>query len=257
MHQLFQPNIIESIKSIILQNISAHQKIEKIVGIANSISPELIESVIDLLNIETIACNQLRQIYNEYILDMEASEMNSILQSDEIFDSFIKIAGASGKDAYDRVSEIFNSLKLNENMNVVMVGCGQLPVTAIHFAEKCSAIKITCLDVISHSIGLAKKLTSKLNLKNIDFVLTSGDVYDYKECDIIYVANMVTPKIDVIKQIARTAIKRPQVIVREPYSLGIAWADQCEPNIPSDMQVIAYGPGSRYLSRDVHLGWRT
>ncbi len=226
------------------------------VDLADATEPELWDSIEnDLKDVKTLS-ERLRDIYSEYILRMESIEYARILESSKKEGKFIQIASQPARMAYDRVSEIFDSLTLEENMKVVMVGCGQLPVTAIHFAEKSKVREIVCLDVVETAISSAEQIIQKLGLENIKFRLCSGTEYDFGDSDVIYVANMVRPKIDVMKQIVRTAKKRPQLILREPYGLGRMWADQCAPLLGDELGIKAYGPGSRYLSRDMHLEWK-
>ncbi len=249
-------DIINTIKKIIEESTTPDIKINAIVDIVDSISTDACDLTTEKIKTDKIFLETLRRIYSAYILSMESKEKDIILKSEEKQSSFTSIAGPGAKMAYERVSEIFNSLVLEPGMRVVMVGCGQLPVTAIHFSEKSNVKEIICLDVVESSISEAKKVIEKLCMNNIKFMLQSGSEYDYKACDVVYVANMVTPKAEVISQIIRTAKKRPQLIVREPYSFGKTWADHCEPVLGEALHVRAYGPGSRYLSRDMHLDWK-
>lgn len=245
------------LEEIMESNFPAEAKINSMVDLANASKPEVWESIESDLKDGKKSIECLRKIYSDYILGMESIELEMILKSPKNGERFTEIAGEGAKMAYERVSDIFNSLTIEENMKVVMVGCGQLPVTAIHFAEKTNAGEIVCLDVVESAISSGEILAKKLGLKNIRFRLCSGAAYDYKDSDIVYVANMVRPKTEVIRQIIRTAIKRPQFVVREPYGLGRAWADHCEPHLGKELRVTGYGPGSRYLSRDMYLEWTT
>lgn len=249
-------DLLKNIKQVIEGVATPEVKINTIVDLVDTSPADVGDLLAEKIKSDKYLQKTVEAIYSAYILDMESHEKEMIFKSGKKNNSFTTIAGPGAKMAYERVSEIFNSLVLDPGTRVVMVGCGQLPVTAIHFAEKSDVSEIICLDVVETSIAEAKKLIEHLGLKNIKFVLQSGAEYDYGDCDVIYIANMVRPKSDAIRQIIRTAKNRPQLIVREPYSFGKAWADHCEPIMGEELFVKAYGPGSRYLSRDMHLGWR-
>jgi 2-polyprenyl-3-methyl-5-hydroxy-6-metoxy-1,4-benzoquinol methylase len=154
--------------------------------------------------------------------------------------------------AYDRVADIFENVDLN-NKSLVMVGCGQLPVTAIHLIEESAIKHVTALDVSEQAIKVVTRLKEKFKWEKLDAQYCNGSEYDYNDADIIYIANMVRPKSAVINQVLKTARPDAEIIVREPYALGKLWADCAQSSLDSRLKIASFGPGSRYLSRDAFM----
>jgi hypothetical protein len=198
-----------------------------------------------------------KRVYSEYILQMENAALDNILAMDVRSGmQFGQVADPEAKMAFDRVADIFDRLTLTPDMRFVMVGCGQLPVTAIHVLERAGCEDVVCMDVVERAITASEKLKAVFGWPALNPLHCDGSVFDFGAADVIYIANMVRPKARVIEQVAHTAPPGCQIVLREPYGLGQLWAERGEANLPDCFSVASYGDGSRYLSRDVFLSWR-
>ena len=197
---------------------------------------------------------RLRQAYYDYIIDMETDEIGRLLSgSIGTRRKFSEVAGREAMMAYQRVESMFDQVDLSNCRRFVMVGCGQLPVTAIQALERCPQAIVVALDPDARAIEAVKRLQPAFGWDRLQPVLTDGCHFDFAEADIVYVANMVMPKQGVIARILDTAPSSAQLVVRDPYSLGIFWAERAETQLDPRLTVAGRGPGSRYLSRDLFL----
>lgn len=64
---------------------------------------------------------------------------------------------------------------------------------------------------------------------------------------------MVTSKSAILSRIADTAPENVQVIVNEPYSLGVLWEEPVEPNLDPRFEVFARGK-DWYADRSPAIG---
>lgn len=198
-----------------------------------------------------------RRVYSEYILQMENTALDNILAMEiRAGMQFGQVADPEAKMAFDRVADIFEKLTLEPEMRFVMIGCGQLPVTAIHVIERAGCANVICMDVVERAIDAAERLKAIFGWPSLHPVHCDGKDFDFGAADVVYIANMVSPKAAVVDQVARTAPPGCQIVVREPYGLGQLWAELAETSLPDRFRVDSYGDGSRYLSRDVFLSWR-
>ena len=99
-------------------------------------------------------------------------------------------------------------------------------------------------------------LAAWLNSDRLRALQFDGTQYDYSDADVIFVANMVTPKQVVLARILDTAPHHVRIILRDPYSLGLLWAQEGGAVLDPRLSIIARGAGSRFLSRDLFLARR-
>ena len=242
------------IRSIFQQAYSQHpaQTVEAISNLANKYSDTECDAYLkklpELQQYQTV----LKKVYSDYILHMEAVSVKGIISNPTAHSlDFLKVASSEAATAYHRVDGTFDRINLKNAKVFTMVGCGQLPVTAIQAHERSQEIKVMALDISPSAIESVNQLKTHCGLSRIEAVCCNGAEYDYSRTDIIYVANMVSPKLLVWNQIQATADRQAQVIIREPYSLGRLWADSLENALGNHANITYRGPGSRYLSRDV------
>jgi hypothetical protein len=192
--------------------------------------------------------------YQRYIVEMENLEIEKLLsREDSPVGSFPEVAGRAAMMAYERVSDIFKHTNFEGCSKFVLIGCGQLPITALHVMDQTNVENIVCLDVSAAAIEAVNKLQQKFGWSRLKAMACNGLEYDFSDADIVYIANMVSPKHPVLSHVTETAPKHTQIIVREPYSLGQLWAEKAEQHFGPNIQVTARGRGSRYLSRDVFI----
>lgn len=197
---------------------------------------------------------QLTDTYHQYIVDMENVEIGRLLSSEERNpQTFPDIAGDAALMAYDRVNDIFEEVDFNDCKQFVLVGCGQLPITAIHVMDETKVSEIYCLDISEQAIAVVERLKQKFGWSRLHPMVFDGKHFDFGNADIVYIANMVSPKYQVLNRVIETASKDVKLILREPYSFGQLWAEKAESHFGSRFEVTHRGRGSRYLSRDVFI----
>ncbi len=64
-------------------------------------------------------------------------------------------------------------------MRFVMVGCGQLPVTAIHVLERASCENVTCMDVVERAITASERLKAVFGWPALNPLHCDGSVFDF------------------------------------------------------------------------------
>ena len=105
----------------------------------------------------------------------------------------------------------------------VMVGCGSLPYTMIDFASRYPTKKCIGIDIERLPIDEANNLRIKFKIENAYYERINGISYDYSNGgnrSLIFVANLVKPKQQVLSRIASTAAKDSVVILRNPVAFG-------------------------------------
>lgn len=196
----------------------------------------------------------LNKLYYRHIVDMETEEARHILsRAGSGGRSFKELAGERGIVSYERVGDMFKHVNFDDCETFVMVGCGQLPVTALHVLDRSHVGQVVCLDVSEKAISVTQQLKAALRLDRLQARLSNGKDYDFGAASVIYIGNMVSPKLEVVMQALRTCAPTARLIVREPYSLGRLWTERVEPALGTLIDVTGKGPVSRHLSRDVYV----
>jgi len=91
-----------------------------------------------------------------------------------------------------------------------------LPETILFYYENTLIDTIVALDNNQEAVVMAGKLIRSQNLNRIKTIRIDGTHYDYKDADIICLANFVSPKSKVFDQIAKTAKVNVQIVTRTP-----------------------------------------
>jgi hypothetical protein len=123
------------------------------------------------------------------------------------------------KRRYIQKSEDVHLLDFGEAENFVMVGCGPLPETILYINDNAAVKNIIGIDNNQEAVYISNELISSLNYDNIQLKYADGADYDYKDADVIYIAGFVTPKHDVLAQIAETGKSDVQILVDSPIGL--------------------------------------
>lgn len=195
---------------------------------------------------------QLSTIYQAYILDMERRASDQLLAQGRS-QSFIDTADESARQSYLRVDDLFECIDFTLIRHFTMVGCGRFPVTALQAAERFPDLTLTALDIEPEAITACRHLATNLKMHNLSFLCANGMQHNYQDSEVIFIANMVTPKSETLRRVLDTAPTKARVILREPYGLGRLWAERCEDTMDQRVQVTARGKGSRFLSRNVFI----
>jgi hypothetical protein len=166
---------------------------------------------------------------------------------------YCDVAGRWGTAWRDRTDDIFTHVELSNCRRFVLVGAGELPITGLHVHDRTSVAHIDCLDTRPEAVRSVGALAALLGTDRLSATLCNGTHYDYANADVIFIANMVRPKKVVLSRVLDTAPNHARIIMRNPYSLGVLWAeDGCAPLDPR-VRIVARGPGGSSLSRDVFL----
>ena len=113
---------------------------------------------------------------------------------------------------YKKESKMFD---ISESKNLLHVGSGAYPITAIMLAKITDA-EIVAIDRNSVAINLAKKVISKNELyKKITIKRGDGAEYPVESFDTIIISSCSVPKIEILEHIFKTAKPKSKIIVRE------------------------------------------
>ena len=166
----------------------------------------------------------------------------------------IRDLGDFAVQAYSRVVDMFGWHDFATCQRFVMVGCGPLPVTLLHVADKYPDIKIFGVDIDPDSIAVAREVVSAFGVPQMTLVHDDGTSYDYSRDDIIYVANLVYPKLAVLNRIARTGRAGTLVVLRDPTRTGEHLADVGMNAVDDNYRIEGVGIDSRvFKSRHIFL----
>lgn len=169
-------------------------------------------------------------------------------------DSTILSLGDFAKEAYQRVGEIFEWDDFESCRNLVMIGCGPLPVTALHVADKYPAIKIYALDADAKALKVAQRVIDALEVGQISFIHDDSVSYEFAFASIIYIANLVRPKREVLRQISKTAAPGTLVVLRDPTRAGTAVAEAGIDHLGSSYKIEGFGEDNDvFMSKHVYL----
>ena len=223
---------------------------ERFMDFASRIEPQLGERIIDNNRHLLDDWRSVAPLYGSYMQDKER---------DSAGNGWSYLAGLSAgrydeftDQSYRRVRDMFDSVDFSSCRRFVMVGCGPLPVTIFHVLAKTDVASVVGLDVNRTTIETVRTYIGKLDLRRFRALHADGGTYSYERADIIYVANLVSPKTATLARIAETARSGTPVIVRDPISFGRLIADRGF-DACGDLFMLRYvGSGNKkFLSRHV------
>ena len=123
---------------------------------------------------------------------------------------------------YEREGKLFN---ISESKNILHIGCGSYPVTAITLA-KYNGSQVVGIDTDPRAIKLATKVINKKKLQDkIRINLGDGRTYPLDKFDTIIISSCSIPKIEILKYIFKKAKLNCKIIVRELYGISKAVVD--------------------------------
>jgi len=158
-----------------------------------------------------------------------------------------------GRDSYERVRDLKDMVDFGACRHVVMVGSGAFPATLFWLHDHFPALRYTGLDVDAGCAEMATKLAKTMGIDNMRFEVVDGSCFDFAGADFVYVANHVTPKKAVLRQVSSSG-SNAQVVVREPTRRGKLLAEAVRDELPSAYAVQSSGIESRaFLSYDLLL----
>ncbi len=161
------------------------------------------------------------------------------------------------RDTYQRVADMFERADFASCRELVMVGSGPLPATLMHIARNHPQINLTGLDIDGEALLVGRRVLALFGLDRVRLAQGDGLTHDYGGAQIVYVANLVSPKAGVLRRIAETAAAGTLVVLRDPTDAG---RDQAEAGIDAlDPRLCLEGTGvdsQRFQSRHVFLRMR-
>lgn len=96
---------------------------------------------------------------------------------------------------------------------VAFVGSGALPVSALILSEKYN-LDVVCVDNDEEAVSLSKEIFSRSHSKKIVAFESGGQDFDYSGIDIVFLASLAQPKLEILKQIKKFSVRG--VITRDP-----------------------------------------
>jgi hypothetical protein len=201
----------------------------------------------------------LTQAYHATVVSKEIAEIKRILPLIEKCPTpFTEVASPRTMVTYNRVSEMFAAVDFSKCQRLVMVGCGRVPAAIFHVHDRTDIPDIVGLDILREAVSGARSLLTQLGYARATAVVCDGASYDYAGAQIVVIANMVSPKAEVVSRVADTGPAEVRVVVRDPLSLGRLWSDSVERALDPRFEIIGKGEGQAHwsLSRDLYLGRR-
>lgn len=117
-------------------------------------------------------------------------------------------------EEYRKEIEKFN---LSESKNILHIGCGAYPITAMVLAEL-DNVNIVTIDSIPKSVKYASKLISKRNLNDkIKAEYGEGTDYPLEGFDTIIISGCSIPKIKIIEHVLKNSKPNTRIIIRDTY----------------------------------------
>jgi hypothetical protein len=158
-----------------------------------------------------------------------------------------------GRHTFDRLEDALSLIDMAFRQ-VVVVGCGPLPAAAVFFHERAPAATVTAVEIDSAAAGIATRVGDRYGSGRLEVVCQDGCCYDYRDADIVYVVNQVTPKHRVLDRIAETAPANTRVLLRDPFGPGRLLADAVDGSLPTPWRTAATGAGDEnFFSRHLLL----
>jgi hypothetical protein len=202
----------------------------------------------------------LGRAYGQHLRNKEIAETERLRQLDWTGPKLFRdVASPPSIVTYDRVSAMFEKVDFSNCNRLVMVGCGRIPATVFHTHDRTEIPEIVALDIFPEVIDDMKQLVERLGYSRVKAELCDGGAYDYAGAEIVFIANMVSPKAKVVSRIADTAPGRVQIVVRDSFSFGRLWADHVARSVDPRLETVGMGEAGQHwsLSRDVYLRRKT
>jgi hypothetical protein len=151
------------------------------------------------------------------------------------------------RNAYARIEDVFNFIDFSQCGTFVMVGCGPLPATLFCIHENTDLQTIRGLDNDKVATDSATELIAHLRLPRIRIEKRDGTDFDYQKTDVIYIANLASPKKKILDRIRETAKKDVQIVLRDPCRLGILLSERGMEDLAPHFHCIGEGIENKYF----------
>jgi len=203
----------------------------------------------------TGSCSWLRDLYGRYACQRELAEADALRERGTGIPGLDQGEGGdfAGR-AYGRVRDLFQYIDFRGCRVFVLVGCGPLPVTLLHVAHRTQVPRLIGLEVEPEAARRAGALCRGLGVGRLEIRDCDGGTFDYRDADVVYVANLVRPKRAVLGRVADTIAPGARVVVREPSPAGELFAERGVDAGDPRWRELARGPeDTRFLSYNLFL----
>ena len=157
------------------------------------------------------------------------------------------LASDFGRQTYLRVGEALRLVVFSGCQRLVMVGCGPFPAAALYVYDHESAPDISALDNDANAVEMARQVVAVHAPERVHVFESDGSRYDYSGADVVYIANLVSPKADVLARIADTASSATRVILRDPFAYGKLFAERGLADLDGRFVVTRIGEDNRHF----------
>jgi hypothetical protein len=145
------------------------------------------------------------------------------------------------RQTYERVAEALELVDFHRCRLFVNIGCGPFPAASLFIHERTTVPRMVAVDNDTTAVDLASRMIRRLASGRLDVIHGEGTHYDYQGADVIYVANHVSPKLEVLRRIAETASPSAKVLVREPCGRGLLLAELGCASLPAPLRILREG----------------
>lgn len=164
----------------------------------------------------------LVESWHKYITLIEVNTAKKFLN--DVNSNSNNIPSTLSEEQYEGVDkELSLSTRSISDCNVAMVGCGPLPETLIEIYRYNNKIKqIIGIDKRPEVLKTANKVIKKIlpEAENIKLEASKAELYDYKDIDIIFLANGLVNKGVILKRIYETGERSLEILARTPILMG-------------------------------------
>ena len=158
-----------------------------------------------------------------------------------------------GRSVFDRLADLPGLVDLKHCRRVVVVGCGALPAAAFVIHDGTADTHVSALEIDPATAEVAQRVAARHGSSRLEVLAQDGCDHDFADADVVFVANQVTPKAEVLARIASTAPPDVAVVLREPAGVGLLLSEPLG-QLPSPWRIVAHGStDQRFLSYDVLL----
>lgn len=129
-----------------------------------------------------------------------------------------------------------NRFNLSKSKNILHIGCGPYPISAMTFA-KLNGVKAVTIDTNQKSIKLANKILDKEGFNGrIKANIGNGANYPLDSFDTIIISSCSIPKNEVIEHVLKDSKPKSRIIIRESFSSVKALIEKI--NTHKDIKII-------------------
>lgn len=159
-----------------------------------------------------------------YISNLEMTSSNSFLKSG----SLNKSTSILSEEGYVPLIEELGAINLDFNgKKFLMVGCGPFPETLCFVSNHYKVSEIYGMDSNLEAIKNAEKILQIISLhNNMKLIHLEAQNFDFSRIDIVFMANGLRNKSDILDQVYKTSHNNIEVITRNPINLaGLLYED--------------------------------